>query len=311
MALLIDIKQPVWMRDEELRDALIARYPGADIRVSAAPGNLADITMLAVSSYEVGESLRYPNLKLIQKTGAGVEAIVADTTIPPDIAVARLKSETPAQEIAEFSLACVLQEQRHLRLYREQQAVHHWSALAPRQAQETTVAVLGLGMIGTITAQRFFANGFQVIGWSRSAKKLDGITCYHGADQFGRVLGAADYVVSILPATPETENLFNHRTLAQMKPAAWLINVGRGSLIDESALMQALDAGLLGGAILDVMQAEPLPVESPMWLHPKIILTPHVSGWHLGDAIYDIGDNLRRLEQGEPLLHLVNRTLGY
>ncbi|MFV2031602.1 MAG: glyoxylate/hydroxypyruvate reductase A, partial [Gammaproteobacteria bacterium] len=121
MALLIDIKQPVWMKDEELRDELLQINPKADIRCSDDPGNLDEIEMLAVSNYDRGEALHYPRLKLIQKTGAGVEAVMADNSLPDSIQVARLSCETPGRELAEFSLACVLQEQRHLRLYRDNQ----------------------------------------------------------------------------------------------------------------------------------------------------------------------------------------------
>ena len=311
MALLIDIKQPGWMEDEELQAILRKAYSQGDIRCAAKPGNLDDIEMIAVSSYETGEALRYPKLRLVQKIGAGVNAILGDESLPASIQVARLKSDTPAHEMAEYSLACVLQEQRNLRHYRDNQSRWYWQALTPRQAHETTVAVLGLGMIGSITAQRFVDNRFKVIGWSRTKKMLPGVECYHGEDQLAKVLEAADYIVSMLPSTPETVNLFNSETFPLFNSDAILINCGRGDLIDEADLVEALDKGLLGAAILDVMQTEPLAVNSPMWQHPKIVLTPHVSGWHLGDAVNDIAENLRRLDNGETLLHLVNRELGY
>lgn len=311
MALLIDIRQPGWMEDEELRDDLIKFYPAADIRCSAAPGNLDEIEMLAVSNYNTGDALRYPNLKLIQKIGAGVESILADKSLPDSIQVARLVTDTPAHEIAEYCLVAVLQEQRHFRQYSKNQAEWCWQPTAPRKSDETIVAVLGLGVIGSITAQKFLDNRFRVIGWSRSAKELTGVECYHGEDQLRAVLMLADYVVSILPSTPETVNLFDHDRFSQMKPGSVIINCGRGDLIDEADLVEALDHGMLSAAVLDVMQIEPLPVNNPLWVHPRAVLTPHVSGWHLGDAIKDIAENQRRLETREPLLHLVNRQLGY
>ena len=311
MALLIDIKQPGWMEDEELQADLQKIYPQGDMRTAADPGNLDEIEMIAVSTYETGQALDYPNLKLVQKIGAGVNGILDDKSLPQSIQVTRLKSDIPARQMAEFSLACVLQEQRHLRHYHDNQSHWKWQALEPRQAENTTVAVLGLGLIGSITAQRFIDNGFKVIGWSRTLKTLPGVECFFGEDQFPTVLKAADYVVSILPSTPETADLFNAEIFALMKPEAVIINCGRGDLINEGDLVDALNNGLLAAAILDVMQIEPLPVNSPMWRHPKIVLTPHVSGWHLGDAVNDIAENLRRLDSGEPLLHLVNRQLGY
>lgn len=311
MALLIDIKLPDWMKDEELQQGLLKIYPQGDIRCAAEPGNLDEIEMIAVSNYHAGEALRYPNLKLVQKVGAGVNSILADQSLPEAVQVVRLRTDTPGQEIAEYSLACVLQEQRHLRVYSDNQSRWRWQALAPRQAAKTTVAVLGLGLVGSATAQKFVDNGFGVVGWSRTKKSLPGVKCYFGESQFPTLLKAADYVVSVLPSTPETVNLFNDEVFALMKPGAVIINCGRGDLINEADLIQALDNGLLGAAILDVMQIEPLPVNSPMWRHPKIVLTPHVSGWHLGDGIDDIAENLRRLDNGEALLHLVDRKRGY
>jgi glyoxylate/hydroxypyruvate reductase A len=311
MALLIDIKQPGWMEDQELLEDLFKVYPKGDIRCSAAPGNLDEISMLAVSNYVTGEALRYPNLKLVQKIGAGVESILADESLPEAIQVARLVTDTPAHEIAEYCLAAVLLEQRHFRLYNKNQSGWCWQATAPRKADESVVAVLGLGVIGAITAQRFIDNHFQVIGWSRSEKELPGVECYFGEDQLPTVLKLADYVVSILPSTPKTVNLFNHDNFSLMKPGSVIINCGRGDLIDEADLVEALDDGKLAAAILDVVRTEPLPVNSPLWLHSKVVLTPHVSGWHLGDAVNDIAENLRRLDCGKTPLHLVNRQLGY
>jgi glyoxylate/hydroxypyruvate reductase A len=130
-------------------------------------------------------------------------------------------------------------------------------------------------------------------------------------DQLPEILAEADYVISILPSTPETIGLFAQQRFIEMKQSAVLINVGRGDLVNEADLVQALDNAELSHAILDVMQVEPLPNSSPMWQHPCITITPHVSGWHLGDSICDIAENFRQLEKEQPLLHLVDRQLGY
>ena len=311
MALLVDIKQPQWLTDQDLRAQLLAIYPDADIRCGDAPGDIDDIEMLTTSTYLKGEALRYPNLKLVQKTGAGVDAIMADETLPASIRVTRLRTDTSGREMAEFALAYVLQEQRHIRQYQINQSKNLWEAYAPRRACETTIAILGLGRIGQLVVNKFLSCDFKVIGWSRSQKQLNDVRCYAGNEQLPTVLNEADYVVSILPSTPETTHLFNRQTFHMMKPSAFLINVGRGTLVNEDELMQSLDEGLLAGAVLDVMQTEPLPENSPMWQHRKIILAPHVSGWHLGDAVTDIAENFRRLNNGEPLLNQVSRELGY
>lgn len=311
MALLIDIKHPEWMTDDELRAALLEYEPQADIRIGAEPGNLDDIEMLTVSSYYPGEALKYPNLKVIQKTGAGVNNILADADLPESVRVARLRTDTSGNEMAEYALAYVLQEQRHIRQYREQQAQSRWQSYPPRKAADKTVLVLGLGRIGRLVAQRFVANGFRVSGWSRSRKQLDGVDCYAGGDELPRALAAADYVISVLPSTPETRLMFARELFGAFNPDSIFINVGRGDLVNETDLLAALDGGLLAGAVLDVMSVEPLPESSPLWLHPAVQLTPHVSGYHLGDAIEDIAENYRRLCNNEPLLNPVDRELGY
>lgn len=311
MALLIDIKHPEWMQDDELRSELLGYYPQADIRIGDEPGNLDEIEMLTVSAYHPGEALRYPNLKVIQKTGAGVNNILADDRLPEAIQVVRLQTDTSGAEMAEYALAYVLQEQRHLRQYHRQQADSKWISYPPRQAASTRVAVLGLGRIGQLVARRFVDNGFRVAGWSRSLKQLEAVDCQAGSEALGAVVAAADYVVSVLPSTAETRGMFNRELFSRFNPRAFFINVGRGDLVNESELVAALDDELLAGAILDVMSIEPLPPESPLWLHPGVQLTPHISGYHLGDAIADIAENYRRLQHGEPLLNPVNRELGY
>jgi glyoxylate/hydroxypyruvate reductase A len=311
MALLIDVKHPEWMADEDLRAELLPHCPGADIRVGANPGNLDEIEMLTVSTYFPGEALQYPNLKLIQKTGAGVNNILADDKLPESVQVTRLDTSTSGTEMAEYALAYVLQEQRHLRQYHDHQVRSEWIFYPPRKAAETTVAVLGLGRIGQLVAQRFVDNGFRALGWSRSAKALPAVECFTGDDGLTQALAMADYVVSVLPSTPETLQMFNRDLFQRFNPKSMLINVGRGDLVNETELMQALDDGMLAGAILDVMSIEPLPADHPLWLHPGIQLTPHISGYHLGDAVLDIAENYRRLRNGEPLLHLVDRGRGY
>ena len=311
MALLIDIKNPDWMRDEDLRAELLRYAPGADIRVAADPGALDEIEMLTVSTYHPGEARRYPNLKVVQKTGAGVNNILADDDLPAAIRVTRLQTTISGEEMAEYALAYVLQEQRHVRAYREQQARCEWRHYPPRIATETTVAVLGLGRVGGRVAARFVANGFRVAGWSRAAKDLPGVQSFTGDDGLGELLARADYVVGVLPSTPATRGLFDYACFGRFRPQAWFLNLGRGDQVVETDLLRALDDGLLAGAVLDVVSAEPLPANHPLWRHSRVQLTPHVSGYHLGDAIADIAENFRRLREDQPLLHEVDRERGY
>ncbi|MEM7745973.1 MAG: NAD(P)-dependent oxidoreductase, partial [Pseudomonadota bacterium] len=175
----------------------------------------------------------------------------------------------------------------------------------------TQVAVLGLGVIGTLTAEALVRTGFLVSGWARSPKNIPKVDCHHGHQALERVLANADYVCSILPSTSATAGLFNAERLAQMKPGATLINVGRGDLIDDTALLAALDRGQPAHAVLDVFRQEPLPSEHPFWAHPGVTVTPHVSGWRIDDSIEDVARNYQRLAANQPLLNEVDREAGY
>ncbi|MFW8595372.1 2-hydroxyacid dehydrogenase [Cribrihabitans neustonicus] len=311
MALLISIGHAGWYSEEDLAAELCKLAPGADIRPASAPGNLEEITMLAVSSLKSDLPARLPGLRLVQKLGAGVETIVAHPDLPAHVRVARLKPQEPAREIAEYCLAYILRAQRNMVHHAAAQARAEWDPVAPKRAAETTVAVLGLGHIGGLCARLMRDMGFRVEGWSRLPKEIEGVACHHGAEALPEVLGHADHVCAILPSTPETRGMFGAELLAAMKPGATLINAGRGDLIDEAALRAALDAGRPGAAVLDVLSREPLPADDALWTHPAVTITPHVSGWHLGDALGDVVENLRRLEAGEPLLHEVDRARGY
>lgn len=311
MALLVNIGHNGWYRDAELAAELRTLMPGADVRTLDAPGALEEVTMLAVSGLAADLPGQLPNLALVQKLGAGVETIVAHPALAPHVQVARLKPLEPAREIAQYCLAYVLQGQRNILAHAANQAQANWEAIEPKQNHKTRVAVLGLGHIGGETALLMRDLGFEVHGWSRSPKDFEGITCHHGAETLAPMLGLCDYICAILPSTAETRGLINAQTLAAMKPGATFINAGRGDLVDEAALIADLDRGHLGHAVLDVLCTEPLPASDPLWSHPQVTITPHVSGWHLGEALEDVMENYRRLSAGEDLLHAVDRQRGY
>jgi glyoxylate/hydroxypyruvate reductase A len=149
------------------------------------------------------------------------------------------------------------------------------------------------------------------VGWSRTEKAIPGIPSLHGEAGLQAALRQADIVVTLLPKTPETENLLNATRLSWLKPGAVILNPGRGALIDDTALLAALDAGL-GHATLDVFRTEPLPADHPFWTHPRITVTPHIAAdTRPKGAVRVLVENIRRGEAGEPLIHLVDRRLGY
>lgn len=311
MALLIDIGMDGWMQNSDLANQVRTHLPGADVRTRAEMGDPAEIRMLAVSSLAADLPGQLPNLELVQKLGAGVETIVAHPALPAHVRVTRLKPDAPAREIAEYCLAYILRAQRNMAAHEAAQARRDWAPIEPRYTPDTTVGVLGLGHIGGRTAGMLRDVGFRVLGWARSAKTIDGVEGRHGAQALAPMLAECDYVAAILPSTAATRGLFDAELLGAMKPGSILINAGRGDLIDANALMDALDTGPLGGAVLDVLPREPLPADNPLWTHPGVTITPHVSGWHLGDALKDVAENYRRLTDGAPLLHEVNRAEGY
>lgn len=310
MTLLLDIRQPEWMREEELQELLTPHLPGVEILCGIRELR-NDVIMAAVIDLFPDVINRVPNLQLVQKLGAGVDGIIYAEGLPEHIRVTRLVTDVPAIEIAEYCLAHVLQFQRNLPAHRSDQTIRNWNPLPPRQTSETTVAVLGLGVIGGLTAQKLASLGFKVIGWSRSAKVLDGVDCRFGDAALIDILQSADYLICILPSTTMTRDFLNRERLMCMKTEAVIINAGRGDLIVDEDLIGTLNQGLIRHAVLDVFRQEPLPPEHPFWEHPRVTVTPHVSGWHQGDALFDVASNYKRLRAGQPLLNEVDRNAGY
>lgn len=311
MALLIETNLPEWMTNESLKAQLQPLLPDIDIRYAPNLGDLSEVVMVTCVWMPAGWARMLPNLRLVQKLGAGVEAIVDDPDLSLDVQVTRLKPDIPAQEMAEYCLAHVLWQQRNMYRHTQDQESKKWDPIPPRKTAETTIGILGLGHIGRQIASLFAHLGFRVLGWSRSAKSIEGVECRFGNDRLQPLLAECDYVASVLPSTAQTRNLFNHSTFAAMKKGATLINVGRGDLIVDDDLLDALNEGHLARAVLDVFHTEPLPREHPFWNHPQIIITPHVSGWHVDNSFTTIAENYHRLLDGRPPINLVNREQGY
>jgi len=184
--------------------------------------------------------------------------------------------------------------------------------LVPPLATERPVAMLGLGALGRACAEALRALGFPLLGWSRAPKDLPGIDCHSGEDGLATVLARAQIVVTLLPQTPGTTGLLDARRLALLPRGACLVNPGRGPLIDDDALLAALDSGQVGHATLDVFRTEPLPPEHPFWAHPGVTVTPHIAAETRAEtAAPVVAANIRRAEDGAPLLHRVDRTRGY
>jgi glyoxylate/hydroxypyruvate reductase A len=251
----------------------------------------------------------FTRLKAVLSLWAGVEKISGNETLT--VPLARMVDRGLTQGMTEWVVGHVLRYHlgmdQHITL---QDGV--WTPDAPPLAQQRTVCILGLGALGEASAHALAALNFHVIGWSRTAKTIPGVTCLHGKNGLRDALSQAEIVVLLLPDTPATENTLNAETLALLPEEAKIINPGRGPLIDDEALLAALNSGQVGHATLDVFRTEPLPTEHPYWAHPSVTVTPHIaSETRPVTAAQVICENIRRGEAGEPFLHLVDRKLGY
>lgn len=251
----------------------------------------------------------YTRAKAVLNLWAGVENIVGNPTLR--IPLARMVDHGLTQGMVEWVTGHVLRH--HLGMDRHILGQDgEWRAEAPPLASDRRVTVLGLGALGEACARMLVRLGFAVTGWSRRPKDIPGVSCLSGDAGFQAALEAADILVLLLPLTDETENLMNADTLALLPDGAVIVNPGRGPLIDDDALLAALDAGHVGHATLDVFRVEPLPADHPFWAHPKVTVTPHIaSETRPKTAAQVIAENVRRGETGEPFLHLVDREKGY
>jgi glyoxylate/hydroxypyruvate reductase A len=169
-----------------------------------------------------------------------------------------------------------------------------------------------MGALGAACGQALAGLGFPVRGWSRTLRQVDGIETFAGPDGLEEALRDAAVVVLLLPDTPDTTNVLNAETLALLRKGAFVVNPGRGPLIDDDAMLAALDSGQVGHATLDVFRTEPLPVEHPYWAHPNVTVTPHIaSTTRPASSVTVIAENVARMEAGLPLLHQVDRARGY
>jgi glyoxylate/hydroxypyruvate reductase A len=294
---------------EPLRRAL--SEAGVVARVDAdgiGPGD-ADYVVIAPGG-PVSDFRPFTRAKALLNLWAGVEKLVGNRTITQPLL--RMVNSELTEGMVEYVVGHVLRH--HLGMDRHilgQDGLWRNGVQTP-YARTRTVAMLGLGVLGAASARMLRELNFRVVGWSASAKRLEGIESHTGEDGLRRVLGQADFVVLLLPLTGETRDILNARSLGWLKPGAVIVNPGRGALIDDDALLAALDAGRVGYATLDVFRIEPLPPEHRYWTHPKVTVTPHIAADTRADsAARVLAENIRRGEAGEPFLFQVDRSRGY
>jgi glyoxylate/hydroxypyruvate reductase A len=289
--------------------ALASSCPGLAVHVWPETGPVEDVEFVLTWAADPGVIASFPNLRAILSLGAGVDHILKDETVPTHLPVVRMIDPSLTQGMVQYVLMAVLNQHRGLSALQESQRERGWARIEPRIGR---VGVMGLGELGAATASAAAGLGYQVSGWSRSAKNIEGVTCFAGAAGLADFLACSDFLVCLLPRTAETEGILNRNLFTKLPRSAYLINAARGEHLNEADLLEALAAGQLSGATLDVFRTEPLPAEHPFWDHPAIFVTPHIASMTVpATAAVIVAQNIERIRAGQPPVGLVDRQLGY
>jgi glyoxylate/hydroxypyruvate reductase A len=252
------------------------------------------------------------HVKAIFLAGAGVDAVLKFSKVLPDAPIIRLGDAGMGVQMAEYVTHAVLRYFRRFDDYEKQARRGIWAPLPEFDKHEFTVGVLGMGVLGSRVLGALGHFGFPLRGWSRTPKNVDGVACYAGMDSLAEFLAGTRVLVSMLPLTPETTNLLDRARLSLLPQGAYLINVARGALVAEPDLLTLIRSGHLAGATLDVFRNEPLPAPHPFWDEPRITMTPHISALTVRrDSVRQIAGKIGKLEHGEPVADVVDRTRGY
>ncbi|MEX0810027.1 MAG: glyoxylate/hydroxypyruvate reductase A [Dongiaceae bacterium] len=286
--------------------------PTRKVRLWPDTGPLDAIEYVLCWRPDPGDLQRYPNLKAIFNLGAGVDALLKDTTLPANVPLVRLVDEGLTLGMSEYVLMHVLRYHRRVPEFEESQRRSCWEPLLYPLARDRKVGILGLGVLGGDAARKLVALGFDVAGWSRTPKSVPGVKSFHGAEGLNLFLNRSEILVCLLPLTKETTGIVNAKTLAQLPKGAAVINAGRGGHVVQDDLLAALDSDHIAYATLDVFTPEPLPNEHPFWTHPRVTVTPHVASLTQPETAAPVVlDGIGRLERGEKPANLVDRRLGY
>jgi len=299
---------PDWQRH------FAAAAPGLDVRWWDDPSvEPAAVRYVLVWDPEPGRLARLPNLQVIFSSGAGVDQIVRDPDLPRHLPLVRMATPGAAQRMGEFVTWAALSLIRNARGIGLAQAARKWESFNSEAiAPTTTVGIMGLGHMGAAAARMLQGIGFPVIGWSRTRKDLPGVRSFVGPEEQEAFLAASNLLVCLLPATPETRHILSRPLFDRLPDGAGLVNVGRGSQQKIEDIITALDSGKLSGAVLDVFEQEPLPVDHPAWTHPKLLVTPHVASLPPpSERAVHVARLIAARERGEALPNLYDHDRGY
>ncbi|MBY6048566.1 2-hydroxyacid dehydrogenase [Vannielia litorea] len=296
---------------EPWRDALAPHLPDVEIARAEDVTEPERVRYTLVWKPPAGFFARFPNLSMVINLGAGVDQLVARDDLP-SVPVTRLSDPEMGRMMAGFVLFSVLRHAREIPHFEVAQRESRWSYRHPKRAAETCVAILGLGELGRLAAEEVARQGFDTHGWATRPKDIPGVTAHYGPEALHPLLARADIVVCMLPLTPGTRGMIDADLLAAFKPGAAFVNVSRGEIVDEPALVSALQSGQIGSATLDVFAAEPLPETSPLWQMPGVLVTPHLASVAIPQtAAAQIAANIHAMAEGRPVENRVDPARGY
>ena len=285
--------------------------PDIAFRVWPETGDLAEIEYVVAWQAPAALLASLPNLKVLFSSGAGVDH-VDFSSVPASVEIVRMVEPGIIDGMVEYATMSVLALHRDLFDYVASQARADWRTIEVLPAAARTVGVMGLGVLGQAVLERLRTFGFQLRGWNRSARDIEGVETFVGDAALEGFLAGCDILICLLPLTAQTRGILGRSLFQALPRGASVINVGRGGHLDQTALIEALDGGQLGRAILDVTDPEPLPADDPLWRHPRVVITPHIASMtQPATAAPRLLENLRRHQRGEPLRDVVDRLRGY
>ncbi|MGS1096860.1 2-hydroxyacid dehydrogenase (plasmid) [Aquamicrobium terrae] len=295
---------------QEWEEALKAELPDLDFRVYPEVGDPADIRYVLAWKPFPGFFAPFANLELVVNLGAGIDSLAGRADLP-DVPIARLSDPGMVTLMRSYVLFSVIRYARDIPAFEEAKRLRQWRYIHPRPLHRIKVGVMGLGHLGAAAAAALAEAGFDVSGWDHAPKEIAGVRCYSNSER-DSFLSEVEVLVNMLPLTAETRGLIDESVFAALQQDAKFVNASRGPVVDEPALIEALQSGHLGGATLDVFWTEPLPADHPFWEMDNVLITPHLASITVPEtAARDVAESIRRVGAGREPLHLVNPRRGY
>jgi glyoxylate/hydroxypyruvate reductase A len=302
---LPDDDAPVWIA------ALATALPGARIAQWPQPAD-ARFDYAVVGGPQPEHAPALSRVKAVFNLGAGVNAFWRIPDLPPEVPLIRLEDAGMGEQMAEYATYAALRHYREFPFYAVEQNLGRWTRRERQDKASFRVGLLGIGVLGGRVAAALRSHGFPVCAWSRTPKSIEGVASFAGPEALAAMLPGCRMLIVLLPLTPTTAGLVDRRVLSALPRGAVLVNLARGALVVDEDLLALLDEGHLGGAMLDVFAPEPLPPEHRFWHHPRVEITPHVSGLtQMGPSVAQIAAKIGALERGEAVSGVVDRERRY